>query len=67
MYRLCWIPKGWNTPDMFRGITHCMPFDSLEQLKEVMSRCFYNGEWVEDSKGNKLDIDLKEICFQKIW
>jgi len=62
MFKLCWISNSWTTPERFRGITSCTKFDSLEQLKMVMSKCLYNGEWVEDDKGNKLDINLREIC-----
>jgi hypothetical protein len=62
MVRLCWIPTGWNTPEMFRGLPHSTEFSSLEELIKVMSKCIYNGEWVEDSQGNRVDINLEEIC-----
>jgi hypothetical protein len=62
MVKLCWIPNGWNTPEMFRGVPHAAKFHSLDELKKVMSKCTYNGEWVEDDKGNRIDIDLREIC-----
>mgnify|MGYP003456716348 CR=1 FL=1 len=63
MYRLCWIPTGWNTPESHRGIPHFSKFDTLEALKKTMSKCIYNGEWVEDENGNKVEIDLRKICF----
>ncbi|MFO1442856.1 hypothetical protein KDN24_06460 [Bacillus sp. Bva_UNVM-123] len=63
MYRLCWIPTGWNTPERFRGVPHSTTFETLEQLENVMKKCIFNGEWVEDEKGNKIDIDLREICY----
>lgn len=65
MVRLCWIPTGWNTPEMFRGIPHGTTFKNLDELKKVMSKCIYNGEWVEDERGNKLDINLREICVSR--
>ncbi|WP_211344095.1 hypothetical protein [Robertmurraya siralis] len=62
MYRLCWIPTGWNTPEMYRGVPHAANFKTLEDLKRVMRNCIYNGERIEDKNGNKIDIDLIEIC-----
>lgn len=50
---------------MFRGIPHSTSFKNLEELKKVMSKCIKNGEWIEDEKGNKLDIDLREICISR--
>lgn len=60
--RLCYIPTNWNTPEMLRGIKHSAVFSTLDELIKVMSNCTYNGEWVEDEKGNKLNVNLKEIC-----
>ena len=62
MYRLCWISKGWDTAKIFRDVPHCYTFDTIEDLKKVMGKCTYDGEWVEDGKGNILDIDLREVC-----
>jgi hypothetical protein len=62
MYRLCWIPTGWSTPEMFRGVPHSATFKTLDDLKKTMGKCIYNGEWVEDDKGHKVDIDLRTIC-----
>lgn len=59
---LNWIPTGWNTPESHRGIPHAAKFDSLEALKKTMSKHLYNGEWVTDAEGNRVDIDLKSIC-----
>jgi hypothetical protein len=67
MYRLCYIPTGWNTPESQRGIKHSSKFDSLEALKTTMSKCIYNGEWVEDKNGNKVDINLRYICSKEIY
>jgi hypothetical protein len=67
MYRLCWIPTGWNTPEKYRGIKHSSKFDTLDDLKNTMSKCIYNGEWVEDENGNKVEVDLKNICFKEIY
>lgn len=60
--RLCYIPTSWSTPSYSRGIEHSTEFNTLEDLIKVMSKCIYNGEWVEDEKGNKLDVDFKNIC-----
>lgn len=64
MVKLNWVAGGWNTPDMFRGVSHSVNFESLESLIGTMSKCTYNGEWVTDSKGNRIDIDLREICLK---
>jgi hypothetical protein len=64
MVRLNWIPTDWNTPESMRGVPHSTTFDSIDKLKETMSNCIYNGEWVTDSKGNRLDVDLQEVCLQ---
>lgn len=37
-------------------------FTSLDALKSVMGNHIYNGEWVTDANGNKVDIDLRKIC-----
>ncbi|MFS1518763.1 hypothetical protein V1503_20200 [Bacillus sp. SCS-151] len=62
MYKLCWVPTDWNTPEQYRGIPHAATFESLDRLIKVMRNCTYSGEWVEDSKGNRININLKEIC-----
>jgi len=62
--RLCYIPTSWDTPKHSRGIKHSTEFDTLDDLIKVMSKCIYNGEWVEDEKGNKLEVDFKNICVQ---
>lgn len=64
MVKLNWVAGGWNIPDMFRGVPHSVNFESLESLIDTMSKCKYNGEWVTDSKGNRIDIDLREICLK---
>lgn len=59
---LNWIPTGWNTPKPLRGVPHSQRFTSLDELKQVMSKHLYGGEWVTDAEGNRVDIDLKGIC-----
>lgn len=61
-YKLNWIPTGWDTPEMLRGVPHVATFDSLEDLKNMMSKCVYNGEWVTDSNNNKVEMNWSEIC-----
>ncbi|MCY9084304.1 hypothetical protein ABE208_16240 [Bacillus inaquosorum] len=60
MVKLNWVAGGWNTPYTFKGVPHSVNFDSLESLMETMSK----GEWVTDSKGNRIDIDLRGICLK---
>lgn len=61
MVRLCWISKKtWS--NSIGGVPHVVNFLSLDELKETMKSCLYNGEWVEDDKGNRIDINLKDIC-----
>ncbi|WP_437261303.1 hypothetical protein [Bacillus thuringiensis] len=59
---LHWTKRGWDTPKMFSGVPCRAEFESLEKLTQTMKNCIYNGEWVTDSKGNVVDIDLQSIC-----
>lgn len=50
MYYLCWSDSKY--------ITNRMKFDSLNEIIKTISCFKYNGEWVEDAEGNKVNIDL---------
>lgn len=62
-YYLNWIPTGWNNPHS--GMLHRAEFASLEELKNVLSNCYYNNEWVTDENNNRIDIDLAKICLPR--
>lgn len=60
MYRLCWEKKSsWNQTG---GYTECVVFNSIEEIINTMKSCYYRGEWVEDMKGNRIDINLMSIA-----
>lgn len=60
MFKLCWIKKSdWSGDG---GYTCYTEHNNVEEIIKIMSRHIYNGEWIEDNKGNKLDINLREVC-----
>ncbi|WP_079709814.1 hypothetical protein [Paraliobacillus ryukyuensis] len=63
-YNLHWKPTGWSQD---RGIPHSTKFDTLDDIKRVMSRCFYTDEWVTDDKGNIIEMDWKNICPERSY
>ncbi|MDY7043633.1 hypothetical protein RVS70_05380 [Virgibacillus sp. M23] len=58
-YNLHWIPTGWSQN---KGVPHSVKFDTLEDIKKVMSGCFYTNEWVTDNLGNNIEMDWQSIC-----
>lgn len=60
MFKLCWIKKdSWGETG---GYGCCTKHDTIEDIIKIMSKCIYNGEWIEDKNGNKLDIDLSKVA-----
>lgn len=60
MFKLCWIKKDdWSGKG---GYKCCTKHNTVEEIISIMSRHLYDGEWIEDENGNKLDIDLRSIC-----
>lgn len=57
-YKLCWISKNQEKK--------AKNFKTLEDIKRLMSHCIHSGEWVEDTKGKKVEMSWKEICFQNL-
>lgn len=51
--KLCWKSDG---------ITKCVKFKTISEIEKVMSAHLYNWEWIEDAKGQKLDIDVRNMC-----
>ena len=57
MYKLCWTQNSETKKK-------CYP--SMKHIIDVMSHCVWSGEWVENKKGERLDIDLEEVCCQNL-
>jgi hypothetical protein len=60
MFKLCWIKKpSWVDTG---GYICYMRFDSIEEIISVMRNSVYNGEWIEDLNGNRVNCDLSKIA-----
>ncbi|MGG5780723.1 hypothetical protein [Bacillus albus] len=49
------------------GINNAVEFESIEEIKKVMSKHLYNYEWITCSENKKVDINLKEICARSTY
>lgn len=59
---LCHIDNIHKDSEGFKGTLHRVEFNSTEEILKEMKHRKYNGEFIEDDIGNKLDIDLRDVC-----
>ncbi|MCL1700787.1 hypothetical protein [Lysinibacillus sp. Bpr_S20] len=59
---LCHIDNIHKISKGFGGTLHRIEFNNVDDILKVMKQHKYNGEFIEDKFGNKLDIDLREVC-----
>lgn len=59
MYKLCWVGTGFSP---YSGVTLSVAANSVDEITKIMSKFYYNGEWVLDREGNRVEMNWNEIC-----
>lgn len=59
---LCHIDNVHKTLSGYGATLHRIKYNSIEEILKEMKQRKYNGEFIEDKMGKKLDIDLREVC-----
>lgn len=59
---LCHIESSSNGSRGFVATLYRDKFNNVNDVLEEMKQRKYNGEFIEDNNGNKLDIDLSGYC-----
>lgn len=57
MFKLCWMNAGKKKMKKYK---------SLDKIYSLMTECIHSGEWIEDAKGDRLDIPLGDMCAQNL-